>query len=87
VSMQHSRPIIFRWSRELDGRPVHAEASVGCRGRGRSAVAQNGNGKERQLAVCHRHRPPVLVQVPALHDVLDVWWVCLATARGRADTA
>ena len=33
------------------------------------------------------HRPPVMVEVPALHAVLDVWWVYLAAACGRADTA
>jgi hypothetical protein len=39
---------------------------------------------ERQLAVCQRHRPPVMVKVPALRDVLDVWWVCLTAAwEGR----
>jgi hypothetical protein len=39
---------------------------------------------ERQLAVCQCHRPPVMVKVPALRDVLDVWWVCLTAAwEGR----
>jgi hypothetical protein len=39
---------------------------------------------ERQLAVCQRHRPPVMVKVPVLRDVLDVWWVCLTAAwEGR----
>jgi hypothetical protein len=32
--------------------------------------------------VCQCHRPPVMVEVPALHDVIDVWWVCLAAACG-----
>jgi hypothetical protein len=45
-------------------------------------LRSNLTGMERQ-----RHRPPMLVKVPALHVVLDVWWVCLAAACGRADTA
>jgi hypothetical protein len=34
--------------------------------------------------VSARHRPPVMVEVPALRDVFDVWRVCLAAAwEGR----
>jgi hypothetical protein len=47
-----------------------------------AASRNNLTGMERQ-----RHRPPVLLEVPALHCVLYVWWVCLAAACGRADTA
>jgi hypothetical protein len=34
-----------------------------------------------RVSACHR--PPVLVEVPALNTALAVWWVCLAAARRR----
>jgi hypothetical protein len=46
----------------------------------RGNLLRDGEAAHR-VSACHR--PPVLVEVPALSTALAVWWVCLAAARGR----